>query len=163
MIVVSDTSAIANLALVSHLWLLNQLYGQVVIPEVVANELAAAEEQSIQETLELDWIIIQSLTDLPLATQLQQERGLDAGEAHAIALAVEIEATDLLMDERLGRREAMKLGLSIIGILGVLLAAKGQNHIPAVKPIVDDLISTAGFRVGAALYQQVLALAKESV
>lgn len=162
MIVVSDTSAIANLAIVSHLWLLQALYSTVIIPDVVAEELAAAGDLRIQEALELDWIAVQRLADVSLAEQLQQQRGLDAGEAHAIALALELKATDLLMDERLGRREALNLGLSIIGVLGVLLAAKGQGKIAAVKPVLDDLVEQAGFRVSKQLYEKVLAASKES-
>jgi hypothetical protein len=42
MIVVSDTSALSNLALVNHLWLLEAIYETVIVPEVVASELATA-------------------------------------------------------------------------------------------------------------------------
>jgi predicted nucleic acid-binding protein len=86
---------------------------------------------------------------------------LDAGEANAIALALELQADDLLIDERLGRQEALRLGLSIIGILGILLVAKQKSLIPQVQPVMDALISQAGFRVSSQLYQRVLALAQE--
>jgi hypothetical protein len=42
MIVVSDTSALSNLAIAAHLWLLEAIYQTVIIPDVVASELAAA-------------------------------------------------------------------------------------------------------------------------
>ena len=127
MIVVSDTSALSNLALVGHLWLLEAIYQIVIIPDVVASELAAASNPTISAILRLTWIQTQSLTNSQLADQLQQEWGLDAGEANAIALAFELQAGDLLIDERLGRQEAIRLGLSIIGILGVLLIAMIAN------------------------------------
>ncbi len=127
MIVVSDTSALSNLALVGHLWLLEAIYQIVIIPDVVASELAAASNPTISAILRLTWIQTQSLTNSQLADQLQQEWGLDAGEANAIALAFELQAGDLLIDERLGRQEAIRLGLSIIGILGVLLIAMFAN------------------------------------
>lgn len=79
----------------------------------------------------------------------------------AIALALELQADDLLIDERLGRQEALRLGLSIIGILGILLVAKQRSLIPQVQPVMDTLISQAGFRVSPQLYQRVLALAEE--
>lgn len=161
MIVVSDTSALSNLALVDHLWLLEAIYQNVIIPDVVASELAAASNPTIRAILQLGWIKPQPLTDSQLANQLQQERGLDAGEANAIALALELQADDLLIDERLGRQEAVRLGLSIIGILGILLVAKQRSFIPQVQPVVDALIDQAGFRVGSQLYHRVLALAKE--
>lgn len=161
MIVVSDTSALANLALVAHLWLLEAIYQTVIIPEVVAYELAAASDPAISAILKLSWIQTQSLTDSQLADQLQQERGLDAGEANAIALALELQADDLLIDERLGRQEAVRLGLSIVGILGILLVAKKRSLIPQVQPVMDALINQAGFRISPQLYQHVLTLAQE--
>lgn len=161
MIVVSDTSALSNLALIDHLWLLEAIYQAVIIPEVVANELAAACNSSISTILQLGWIQTQPLTNSQLADQLQQERGLDAGEANAIALALELQADDLLIDERLGRQEALRLGLPIIGILGILLIAKQRNLIPHVQPVMDALINQAGFRVNPQLYQRVLALSQE--
>ena len=161
MIVVSDTSALANLAIVDHLWLLESIYQTVIIPDVVARELAAASNPIIPAILQVGWIQPQPLTNSELANQLQQERGLDAGEANAIALALDLQADDLLIDERLGRQEALRLGLSIIGILGILLIAKQRSLIPQVQPVMDALISQAGFRVSSQLYQRVLALAQE--
>jgi len=161
MIVVSDTSALSNLAIVNHLWLLEAIYQRVIIPDVVARELAAARNPIIPAILQVGWIQNQPLTHSQLANQLQQERGLDAGEANAIALALELQADDLLIDERLGRQEALRLGLSIIGILGILLVAKQRNLIPQVQPVMDALINEAGFRVSPQLYQRVLALAQE--
>jgi len=161
MIVVSDTSALSNLALVEHLWLLEAIYQTVIIPDIVASELAAASNPTISAILQRGWIQTQFLTDSQLADQLQQERGLDAGEANAIALALELQADDLLIDERLGRQEAIRLGLSIIGILGILLVAKQRSLIPQVQPVMDALIDQAGFRVSPQLYQRILALAQE--
>jgi len=161
MIVVSDTSALSNLALVEHLWLLEAIYQTVIIPDIVASELAAASNPTISAILQRGWIQPQFLTDSQLADQLQQERGLDAGEANAIALALELQADDLLIDERLGRQEAIRLGLSIIGILGILLVAKQRSLIPQVQPVMDALIDQAGFRVSPQLYQRILALTQE--
>lgn len=141
MIVVSDTSALSNLAIVNHIWLLEALYQTVIIPDVVASELAAARNPIIPAILQLDWIQTQPFTNVQLANQLQQERGLDAGESSAIALALELQADDLLIDERLRRKEALRLGLSIIGILGILLVAKQRNLIPQVQPVMDNLIN----------------------
>lgn len=161
MIVVSDTSALSNLALVDHLGLLKAIYQTVIIPEVVASELAAASKPAILAIPQLDWIQTQPLTNTQLADNLQQERGLDVGEANAITLALELQADDLLIDERLGRKEAVRLGLSIIGILGILLVAKQRSLIPQVQPVMEALIHKAGFRVSPQRYQRVLALTKE--
>jgi uncharacterized protein len=67
----------------------------------------------------------------------------------------------LLIDERLGRREALQLGLSVIGILGILVTAKQRGLIPMVRTVMDALIEEAGFRVSTQLYDRVLALSDE--
>ena len=117
MIVVSDTSALANLAIVDHLWLLESIYQTVIIPDVVARELSAASNPLILAILQAGWIQPQPLTNSELVNQLQQERGLDAGEANAIALALELQADDLLIDERLPNvfRQIWAIALWLVG------------------------------------------------
>ncbi|NEO28124.1 MAG: DUF3368 domain-containing protein [Kamptonema sp. SIO4C4] len=138
MIVVSDTSSLCNLALIDHLQLLQQIYQTVIIPRVVADELANANQSTILDILQQNWIEIRDLLTPKIAEELQRDRGLDAGEASAIALALELEADDLLIDERLGRREAERLGIPIIGILGILILAKQRNLILEVRPSRTD-------------------------
>ncbi|MFN7515465.1 MAG: DUF3368 domain-containing protein [Dolichospermum sp.] len=128
---------------------------------MVASELVAASNPTISAILQLDWIQSQFLNNFQLANQLQQERGLDVGEANAIALALELQADDLLIDERLGRQEALRLGIPIIGILGILLVAKQRSLIPQVQPVMDALINRAGFRISPRLYQRILSLSQE--
>lgn len=162
MIVVSDTSPLSNLAIVEHLWLLQHLYTTVIIPQAVANELANTgdEDKRVTDVLSLNWVETRQVTNLALVTELRQ-RNLDLGEAEAIALTVELQADELLIDERLGRREATQLGLPIVGILGILLVAKQRGLIPAVQPVMNALISEAGFRVSSQLYRDILSAARE--
>ncbi|GAP99627.1 DUF3368 domain-containing protein [Leptolyngbya sp. NIES-2104] len=162
MIIVSDTSAIGNLAIVNHLWLLQSIYGKVLIPDVVAQELSNASRPEIQAVLSLDWIETKAIVNLAMANTLQQDQKLDPGESHAIVLALEQQADELLIDERRGRQEAAKLGIPIIGILGVLLVAKQRQLIPQVQPILDALMQQAAFRVSSALYTQILLQAREA-
>ena len=164
MIVVSDTSPLSGLAIVGKLSLLEALYGQIVIPDAVANELrrGGQDDLRIAQVLALSWVEIKPSTNHPLIDELQTIYKLDKGESEAIALALELNADALLIDERLGRREASRLGLAITGMLGVLLAAKKQTLVSAVRPIVDALIEEAGFRISSQLYREVMAAAEES-
>ncbi|MBO1347940.1 MAG: DUF3368 domain-containing protein [Hormoscilla sp. GUM202] len=66
------------------------------------------------------------------------------------------------MDERLGRTAAMGVGLKVIGVLGILIAAKRNNLIQEVKPLLDDLIDRVGFWVDEQLYTEVLQAVGES-
>lgn len=156
MIVVSNTSPIISLAAIGQLTLLQELYNDIIIPTAVYNEVANAGKTDVGAAAVqiLSWIQTQQLTDnTPLATF---PKALHAGESEAIALAIELEADLLLMDEELGRKVARRYGLTSIGVLGILIAAKRRGLIPVVKILMDDLIAQVGFRVSNKLYAEVL-------
>lgn len=161
MIVVSNTSPIINLAAIGRLNLLQQLYGKVVIPQSVYDEIvvSGSGQAGSFEVSNLDWLETRSAADVALVALLQVE--LDSGEADAIALAVELKADLILMDERKGRKIAGRVGLRCVGLLGVLIEAKRTGLVSIVRPIVDDLIGRAGFWIGPDLYQRVLQAADE--
>lgn len=141
MTVVSDTSPISNLAAIGHLDLLQQVYGSITIPQAVADEIAKvatiyAQAASIPDQ---PWITIQAVNDATIVERLRGEK-LDSGESEAIALALEIGAELLLIDEQLGRRIAVNEGLNITGLVGVFLDAKNRGFISKIKPTVDALV-----------------------
>jgi hypothetical protein len=160
-IIVSDTSPINNLAAINYLHLLNQLYGTVFIPEAVYRELIDPNfiVAGATEVQTFDWIQTRSISDRTLVKALSNE--LDIGEAEAIALAIEMKADQVLIDERRGRLVASRLNLSYTGILGILVEAKNKGLIAEVKPLLDALINEAGFWVAEPLYNSVLQLVNE--
>jgi hypothetical protein len=163
LIVISDTSAITNLAAIQHLQLLPQLYTQVTIPEAVYCELTDIDPPvpGSSEVQTASWLEVRQVASREIVERLRYEVRLDPGESEAIALALELSADLLLIDERRGRAEANRLGLRITGLLGILIEAKHQNLIVAVKPLMDALITTSEFRVSPALYNQILDMVNE--
>ena len=161
MIIVSDTSPINNLAAINHLHLLHQLYGIVLIPEAVYRELTDPSflVAGATEVQTFNWIQTRAVADYTIVEALSNE--LDFGEAEAIALAVEIQADQMLIDERRGRLVAARLNLRYTGILGILVEAKSQGLIAEVKPLLDALVNEAGFWVAEPLYNSVLQLVNE--
>ena len=161
MIVVSNTSPIINLAAVGHLGLLLQLYRQIRIPEAVYKEIviAGAGQPGADEVHTADWIKMGKVTNESFVRLLEIE--LDAGEAEALALALELKADLVLLDERRARRIASRLNLRHIGLLGVLIEGKRRRHLESVKPVLDALISAAGFWVSSGLYDRVIEVAGE--
>lgn len=156
MSVVSNASALINLARIGKLTLLRELYGELIIPEAVWQEVVVegAGQPGADEVESATWIKTQAATNRQLVNALQQD--LDAGEAEAIALTLEIGAELLLMDEHLGRETARHLGLRYVGLIGALVEAKRRGLIRAVKTHLDALRDIAGFRVVDALYARVL-------
>ncbi|WP_460192961.1 DUF3368 domain-containing protein [Thermosynechococcus sp. FA-CM-4201] len=162
MIVVSNTSPIFYLSTIGHLNLLRQLYDEIVIPTTVFKEITNVgnTDASAKVVPTLSWIRTQSATNQQFVSALRAE--LDPGEAEAIALAVELNADRLLMDERLGRAAAMRVGLQVTGVLGILIAAKRNHLIQEVKPLLNALIEQVGFWIDARLYAEVLHTVNES-
>jgi predicted nucleic acid-binding protein len=85
---------------------------------------------------------------------------LGAGEREAIALAVEVHAQKIILDDLPARRLAASLGLSVIGTVGLILAAKHAGLVPAVAPVLDEMVA-AGFRLSQTVVAAVLASAGE--
>lgn len=136
MIVVSDTSPLTALLTVGQAELLVRLFGEVVIPKAVEAELLRS-----HPALPV-WLRIQAVRDTAKARLYMQS--VDVGEAEAIALAEEIRADHLPMDERKGRRLARLHGLPVVGLLGVVLMAKRQRLISSARSLLLRLDQEAG-------------------
>jgi predicted nucleic acid-binding protein len=154
--VVSNASPLIALIRIGQLDFLRQLYGTVIIPEAVWHEVVVegADQPGAEAVSASSWIVRRTVTNRPLVHALRQE--LDAGEAEAIALAVEIDDALLLMDERLGRDTVRHFGIRYTGVVGVLIEAKHKGLVQALQPLLDALRNLAGFRVSEALYRRVL-------
>lgn len=159
MIVVSDTSPILSLALIGRLDLLRDLYGSIVIPAAVRQEILATDQSGVEEFSRADWIITRPIEPDVILKLLQRE--VDPGEAEAIGLALQLKAAVLLIDERKARSLAQYLELNIVGLLDVLQEAKQRQLIPTIKPVLDDLLTRAHFRLSRKLYQRTLSTAGE--
>jgi len=160
MIIVSDTSPISNLAAIGQLHLLQKLYGTVMIPVAVYQEIlnSGATDTATLAVKNLDWIQVKSISNLAWLKTFQSN--LDPGEAEAIVLAMELNADRLIVDERRGRQKAIHSGIKVIGLLGILLASKKQGLIAEVKPLLDALI-VHGFWIRNELYAELLKLSGE--
>jgi predicted nucleic acid-binding protein len=122
MIVVADTSPINYLILIGEIDVLPKMYGSVVVPQTVREELVRlSAPQVVRSWIDHlpNWLEVRN----PLAVPDPSLAKLDAGERDAITLATELHADQLIVDDREGRREAERLGISAIGTLGVLREA----------------------------------------
>jgi predicted nucleic acid-binding protein len=155
MSIVSNASPLIHLARIGQLELLHHLYGEVFVPESVWEEVVVkgAGQPGAAMIERAGWVRRKSVANLWLVRVLRRE--LEVGEAEAIALALEIGAELLLMDDRVGRKIAQFLGVRCVGTVGVLMEAKKKGLIPLVKPSLDAL-RVSGFYLGDELYERVL-------
>ena len=159
MLVVSDTSPLANLAILGHLDLLREQFGAVRSPPAGSRELAALRNPgaklALAAAVEAGWLQAVSLP--PSAPYPGELHGLDAGETEALRLALAINADRVLMDEKEGRQRATKLGVRTIGVIGILIVARQTRRIESLANEIARLRREAGFFVGRALEGQALA------
>ncbi|RYD64620.1 MAG: DUF3368 domain-containing protein, partial [Verrucomicrobiaceae bacterium] len=134
--------------------LLHQLFGSVIVPEAVRNEFLADRTRVSQRSplLTRSWLEIRE----PVHQEEVFHPRLGAGETQALALALELSADLLLIDEALGRVVARKLGIQVTGLLGILRQAKLRALIPAVAPLVSRLRCDFGFHLDERLVSDVL-------
>ena len=161
MIVVSDTSALWTLAAVGRAELLRDLFGRVLVPPAVATEFVQPRgRRGGKVRLALpDFIEVVPVADQRRVRELAE--GLDHGESEAIALALELKADWLLLDEREARLVAQRCGLPFTGAVGVLLRAKQRRLLPAVRPVLEVARMQFGFYLSEQLLHQVLTDAGE--
>ena len=149
---VADAGPLIALARVDQLHLLRHLFGRGMIPPAVHREIALGSGRpgavAIGQALEAGWIRVVPLADEAQAASLA--RIVDSGEAEAIALGLQQDARFLLIDDAKGRKAARRAGLPLVGVAGVLLAAKAQGHLATVSPVMEELASV-GYRLSPRL------------
>jgi predicted nucleic acid-binding protein len=122
MIVVADTSPINYLILIGEIEILAKMYGTVVVPRAVREELLRPSAPEIVRDWMSQmpvWLEVRTPSNAPDALLA----ALDPGERDAIILAGELKADQLIGDDRQGRHEAEKRGIPVIGTLGVIREA----------------------------------------
>jgi predicted nucleic acid-binding protein len=153
MIVISDTTPLNYLVLIEQAEVLRQLYGRVMIPPAVLDE----RQRDRTPPAVRDWIAnrpawleVHSVSVPPEAALA----ALDAGEREAIAFAQRLGADLLLMDDRDGRREALRRHLRITGTLGVLNEAAERGFIDFATTI--ERLQQTSFRASPELLHSLL-------
>jgi predicted nucleic acid-binding protein len=119
MIVVADTSPLNYLLLIDEIDLLPAMFGQVLLPHAVFQELqhAKTSPRVRQWVAHLPaWLEVRTVASVANPALI----GLDVGEREAIHLALELGVSTVLIDEADGRQQAERLHLEVRGTLGIL-------------------------------------------
>lgn len=141
-LIVADTGPLIALARVEQLDVLPALFQQVWLTPTVLAECEArpdrGEGRHIRATLEAGRFALLAPRDALPAL------GIDPGETSALALALE-QSAGVLMDDKAGRSVAQKLGVAVIGTVGVLVLAKRRSLLPRLRPLLESLIASGYF------------------
>jgi predicted nucleic acid-binding protein len=153
MIVIADATPLNYLVLIHQADLLSALFGRVLIPPAVLEELQQSETpKSVRAWIAAPpaWLQVQSLHSVPDPAL----NYLDAGEREAIALAEELGADRLLLDEAEARQEAARRKMQFIGTLGVLREAARRKLVDL--PTVLNQLQATTFYVDPELIRSLL-------
>lgn len=148
--VVVNTSPLIALERIGQLDLLRSMFGTVIRPQSVLDELNAGRGtyDLSPELAKADWIITE-----PDPPEMVLRRELGAGETAVIALAVRTRADLVILDDLQARLVAQTQGLAITGTLGVLFAAQRAGLLADVKSMLRKL-QDSGFRIPAAVLEE---------
>lgn len=161
MIVVSDSTPLIGLASIGRLPLLQEIFGEIYIPQAVYDETVTygrVEGSAKQDVDNASWIHVVQVQDRLAVNILLDE--MDLGEVEAIVLAGEMKAEWVLMDERKGRRKLTQLDIPKIGTIGILLKSKQIGLISNLKHEIEVLQKT-GFSISQSVVDEVLKIAQE--
>ncbi len=160
-IVVVNSTPIIALSVINKLHLLKDLYGEIIIPKAVLDEVMVKKDSVSQRVLARakDWIITKTITNNDAKKFFKVQ--LHEGEVEVMLLGKELEADLLVIDDYTAREYAKYLDFKITGTLGVILRAKEKGIIKEVKPLLSDLIDH-GIYIGDKLYKDVLKIAEEN-
>jgi len=148
-VVISDTSILILFYKIDEFNLLKKVYTELITTPEIAEEFGDELPK---------WIKIQEVSDKKYQKLLETQ--VDAGEASAIALAVEFDNVILLLDDLRARKLAKSLKLNITGALGVIHKAKQMSIIKKIKPLIDKLLET-DFRISDNIIDELLKLNNE--
>jgi len=150
--IVCDSSTIIALERINHLWLLENLAEVILIPYAVNKELRSKRGFNLTDRFKVE----EAKNKLFIR---QNRKGLHIGEVEAIALAKDIKADLVILDDKKARKLAENEGIRVAGLLAILIIAKEKGLIKKVKPGVDDLIKH-NFFIGKDTYIEILKLSK---
>ena len=158
--VVSNSSPIIHLAKIDQLNLLQEFFGELIIPEAVYEECITEGRgrPDVSRIKQASWLRVVPVANQHLVKLLNSE--IDRGEAEAITLALETQASLVLLDDADAREKARLYQLRITGILGVLLRAKKSGKIASLSATLDMLCNT-GFWLSTELGSRLLIEAGE--
>lgn len=157
MITVCNSTPIISLSSVGQFDILHPIFGEIIIAEAVYQEIKAKQSYGYNE-IDAPFVRVMPIQGQAYCDLLLKE--LDRGEAETIILAKELNATRVLIDENLGYRIAKNAGLNVVRTLSILLKAKEAGIIPALKPVLDEMVGK-GRWYSRAVYQAVLERAGE--
>jgi hypothetical protein len=149
MLIVADTGPLITLIQLEQLRILEILFPDYVLPEIVFSELN--NYRPIQNfTLQID--SLEKHIRKPIQTH-PPIYGLNEGELACISLYYEFNADAILIEDRLARQWAESQGIVCLGSIALLIKAKHSGLITQIKPLLLEMRKNKRFISNELLYK----------
>jgi predicted nucleic acid-binding protein len=138
-IVVCDSTILIGLAKIGRLDLLKEIFSKITVPEEVFREVVEKGagkpgSESIKDSPWIDAVRVKDKTQVDLLMIF-----LERGEAEVLALAKQMAADLVLVDEEKARKSALIAGYEVMGLLGILVLGKKLDLIDQVRLLINEL------------------------
>ena len=153
-VVVSDAGPLIALARIDSLFILEHLFSRIRIPQAVwleCREKPGEDSRRIERAASEGWLSV-----APVTVERPYPRSLGRGEVEAIQLARESVPSLLIVDDRLARREAMRLGLDYIGTARLAYLAERASIIDDAESLVQRM-TEGGYRISPQVLERLKA------
>lgn len=156
---VVDAGPLIFLAKLGHLRLLERA-GTIIVPETVWRETQQHDDQASAMIADASrsWLKVRQVSNTAILSPLLND--MDSGEAEVIALAQEMRANRVVLDDMDARRVAQRHELPVVGTVGLLLAARLRDEIPSLRNELESL-QRVGFWINPTLVEKALEQAGE--
>ena len=136
-IVICNATPIISLCSVGYEFILKKLFHNIFIPQAVDMELRLVDKPGSHFS-DLKWVEVVSVQNKEVVVFLRKD--IDKGEAETIALAKQMNANVVIIDENAGYQIAKHFGLPVIRTLSILKVAKDKKIISEIRPIVEQMV-----------------------
>jgi len=159
---VANSSVLISLSVIGQLKILKERFQQgILVPSAVWNEVVTTGkgQPGAEDVACTGWITVENVEDRALVSLLKGD--IDEGEAEAITLCKEKNVEVVLLDEKDARRAAHRLGLKVLGTVGLLIWARRVGIVHNLKEHLDKLRSEAKFHLSREVYDEALRAVNE--
>jgi len=137
-IVISNATPLISLCSVGYEYILKELFTRILISQAVDMELRVLDKPGSRFG-DLEWVEIVPVRNKEIILFLRKD--IDTGEAETIALAKQMNADVVIIDENTGYQIAKHLDLPVVRTLSILKVAKDKKIITEIRPIVEQMVS----------------------
>lgn len=140
---VINASPLTVLGKINQLPLLDVLSDKVIVPQSVMNEIMMGMQQDSSVPAIMNWASRRTMPDIDIPSSIL---GWDLGQGETQVLSYAYsKQLGAILDDGAARAAAKSYRIPIVGSLGIILRARQNNHIPAARSLIEQLLAQGSY------------------